>query len=79
MHGALCTKTDFRKIWDFHGGDYEECCLLGCDAVWLLQEPMFRKIVLPPSSGRQELVFRRATRRHIPEYFLQTYLFLKMQ
>jgi hypothetical protein len=26
----------FRKIWGFHGGDYEEWCLLGCYAVWLL-------------------------------------------
>jgi hypothetical protein len=24
------------KIWGFHGGDYEECRLLGCYAVWLL-------------------------------------------
>jgi hypothetical protein len=24
------------KIWGFHGGDCEGCCLLGCDAVWLL-------------------------------------------
>jgi hypothetical protein len=24
------------KIWGFHGGDYEECCLLGCCAMWLL-------------------------------------------
>jgi hypothetical protein len=24
------------KIWDFHGGDYEEWFLLGCYAVWLL-------------------------------------------
>jgi hypothetical protein len=23
------------KIWGFHGGDYEECRLLGCYAVWL--------------------------------------------
>jgi hypothetical protein len=22
-----------RKIWGFHGGDYEECSLLGCGAV----------------------------------------------
>jgi hypothetical protein len=29
------------KIWGFPGGDYEECCLLGCDAVWLLLEPTF--------------------------------------
>jgi hypothetical protein len=25
-----------RKIWGFHGGDFEEWCLLGCYAVWLL-------------------------------------------
>jgi hypothetical protein len=25
-----------RKSWGYHGGDYEECSLLGCDAVWLL-------------------------------------------
>jgi hypothetical protein len=24
------------KISGFHGGDYEECRLLGCYAVWLL-------------------------------------------
>jgi hypothetical protein len=24
------------KIWGFQGCDYEECRLLGCDAVWLL-------------------------------------------
>jgi hypothetical protein len=24
------------KILGFHGGDYEEWCLLGCYAVWLL-------------------------------------------
>jgi hypothetical protein len=24
------------KIWGFHGDDYEEWCLLGCYAVWLL-------------------------------------------
>jgi hypothetical protein len=23
-------------IWGFHSGDYEEWCLLGCYAVWLL-------------------------------------------
>jgi hypothetical protein len=28
--GRPCT------IWGFHGGDYEEWCLLGCYAVWLL-------------------------------------------
>jgi hypothetical protein len=31
------------NIWGFHGGDYEEWCLLGCHAVWLLQEPTFRR------------------------------------
>jgi hypothetical protein len=24
------------KIWGFHGGDYEECHLLSCDAAWPL-------------------------------------------
>jgi hypothetical protein len=24
------------KIWGFHGGDYEEWCLLGFYVVWLL-------------------------------------------
>jgi hypothetical protein len=24
------------KIWGFHGGDYEEWCLVGCYAAWLL-------------------------------------------
>jgi hypothetical protein len=24
------------KIWGFHGSDYEEWCLLGCYAMWLL-------------------------------------------
>jgi hypothetical protein len=30
LNTALC------KILVFHGGDYEECCLLGCYTVWLL-------------------------------------------
>jgi hypothetical protein len=29
-------KVEKFKIWGFHGGDYEEWCLLGCYAVWLL-------------------------------------------
>jgi hypothetical protein len=49
-HGITSQKTQFFivtavkivhvlslcKIWGFHGGDYEEWCLLGCYAVWLL-------------------------------------------
>jgi hypothetical protein len=30
------TKDMHVKFGCFHGGDYEECRLLGCDAVWLL-------------------------------------------
>jgi hypothetical protein len=30
------------KIWGFHGGDYEECRLLGCDAVRLLCEALLQ-------------------------------------
>jgi hypothetical protein len=47
---------DSCKIWGFHGGDYEECLLLGSYAVWLLQEPTFRRNLAPPSSGWQESV-----------------------
>jgi hypothetical protein len=39
-HWEWCThmKGDYFKckICGFHGGDYEECHLLGCDAIWLL-------------------------------------------
>jgi hypothetical protein len=37
-HFLLAAKTSIElcKIWGFHGGDYEEWCLLGCYAVWLL-------------------------------------------
>jgi hypothetical protein len=42
------------KIWVFHGGDYEERRLLGCDAVWDFFEQIFRRDVSPPSWGRKE-------------------------
>jgi hypothetical protein len=29
-------QTVLRKVWGFHGGDYEEWRLLECYAVWLL-------------------------------------------
>jgi hypothetical protein len=34
IYSSRC--TTLFKIWGFHGGDYEEWCLLGCYAVWLL-------------------------------------------
>jgi hypothetical protein len=40
---SLIKYTGICKIWDFHGGDYEEWRILGCYAVWLLQEPPFRR------------------------------------
>jgi hypothetical protein len=27
---------EFMQDWGFHGGDYEEWCLLACYAMWLL-------------------------------------------
>jgi hypothetical protein len=33
------------KIWGFQGGDYEECRLLGCGAVWILCKPTFLRNV----------------------------------
>jgi hypothetical protein len=44
------------NIWGFHGGDYEECHILGCSAVQPLKEPTFWRKVSPPSSGWQRLV-----------------------
>jgi hypothetical protein len=29
------TNSSFCKICGFHGGEYEECHFLVCDAVWL--------------------------------------------
>jgi hypothetical protein len=60
-----CLRTSsLRKIWGFHRVDYEECRFLGSYAVWLLQEPTFRRDLAPPSSGWQEyLVFLCSVRQ----------------
>jgi hypothetical protein len=42
------------KIWNSHGGDYEECRFLGCFTVRFLQETTLRRNVSPPSSGWQQ-------------------------
>jgi hypothetical protein len=39
------------EICGFQGGDYKERRLLGCDAMWLLLEPMFRRNVLLHHQG----------------------------
>jgi hypothetical protein len=44
------------NIWGFHGGDYEECRLLGCHAVWVKLEPRFRRNVSLLSSWWKEPV-----------------------
>jgi hypothetical protein len=36
FHYHINKRSQSCKIWGFHGGDYEEWCLLGCYAVWLL-------------------------------------------
>jgi hypothetical protein len=36
LNPLLWSSSLLCKIWGFHGGDYEEWCLLGCYAVWLL-------------------------------------------
>jgi hypothetical protein len=46
---TFCMKILECKTWGIHGGDYEEWPLLGCYAVWLLQEPTFRRNLQPPS------------------------------
>jgi hypothetical protein len=42
------------NIWGFHSCEIDKCCLLGCDAVWLMREPMFGWNVSHPSSRRKE-------------------------
>jgi hypothetical protein len=37
--GIGIRKTTPWLIWGFHGGDYEEWCLLGCYAEWFIHEP----------------------------------------
>jgi hypothetical protein len=39
----------------FHSSDYEECRLLGCYTVWLLQELAFWKNVAPHHQGDKNL------------------------
>jgi hypothetical protein len=59
LHGAISQNIKFfktkelDKIWGFHGGDHEEWRLLGCYAMWLLQEPAFRRNLVLPLSGWQ--------------------------
>jgi hypothetical protein len=37
MQNEYCRKNrHLCKVGGYHGGDYEECRLLGCYAVWLL-------------------------------------------
>jgi hypothetical protein len=50
---SLKEQNWIRNIWGFQVGNYEECRLLGCHAVWLLSETTFRKNLAPPSSGWQ--------------------------
>jgi hypothetical protein len=47
-------KIIMNKQKIFH--ECEECRLLGREAVWLLQEPTFRRNLAPPSLGWQESV-----------------------
>jgi hypothetical protein len=47
----ITTIGEQSKILGFHGGDYEECRILGCYDVWLLYDMMFRRNVAAPSSG----------------------------
>jgi hypothetical protein len=55
-----CGKMDSLNPRDHEGAvnenNSEECRLLECYAVWLMEEPTFRKNLAPPSSGGQESV-----------------------
>jgi hypothetical protein len=64
------------KIWGFHGGDYEECRLLGYYAVYLLYEPAFRRNASTPTSWWQE-VTRFLSPWWWRRYFLSKNLFIQ--
>jgi hypothetical protein len=36
LHLLISQTKGTCKVWGFHGGDHEDCRLLGCYAVWLL-------------------------------------------
>jgi hypothetical protein len=72
----LCTSISAKAIqwlsctiWGFHGGGYEERRLLGCDAVWLLQESPFIFTLFLTRWFFQQWWWRR--------YFPLKYLFLQ--
>jgi hypothetical protein len=55
--GLFLTSPEDGNISSFRNIEFsDEWRLLGCYAVWLLQEPTFRRNLMPPSSGFQESV-----------------------
>jgi hypothetical protein len=65
-------RSSLYRIWDFHGGDYEECHLLGCGAVWVLWEPTFRRktyALLRNVGSRKTYTSPHPRRRHSSAHF----------
>jgi hypothetical protein len=57
LRATVCKTLKLRllcKIWGFHGGDYEECSLLGCGDVWVYYKLTFRSNVSPPSIQKSQ-------------------------
>jgi hypothetical protein len=45
-------QLELSRIWGYHGGEYEDGCLLGCSAVQSGRSlPTFQRSLLPPSPG----------------------------
>jgi hypothetical protein len=49
--GDMFIQISLWRIWGFHGGDYEECHLLGYGTKWVYYKPTFWGNMSPPSSG----------------------------
>jgi hypothetical protein len=51
------------RIWGFHGSGYEECRLLGCDAVWVIVTWRFERKCRVHLQGRRNTRDRKCVKR----------------
>jgi hypothetical protein len=70
LKGHLKLKHQHKTMYISVSGHYEECCLWGCYAVWLLYEPIFFRNI---ASYKSHVVHTR--RRHSSMYIGFSFFF----